>query len=844
MSSDIVPFLKWWFFTLMIGWITFPITFRLFKNQFERGFTVTKILGILLVSFFHWILNILGLSQNSQAGILMAIILVLGGSFWVLNRAEWSEFKNWCEKHLSFVLLVELVFLLAFIGMAWVRAYNPDINGTEKPMELMFINSILRSPTFPPQDAWLSAYSISYYYFGYVMVALIAKLTATAAGVAFNLAIALIFALAFIGSFGIILNLISRYAQKTSPDNFQLMKVVPFAFLGPTVLLLVGNFYGILNVLHTHHIFADLEVPAVWFETGRIDQESQAVIEPQVVVGRINFWEWMDLKLLNPIPAREVPFQGIQQGNWFFASRVVHDRNLTGYDPEAIDEFPAFSFLLADLHPHVLGLPFVLLVILLCFEWMLNFRHPKEDLTHQPVKLDRIALSAIILGSLIFLNTWDFPIYVFLFGLSGSLAHFHQNEENFVWKNFLQYLYPVISVMVLSVILYIPFLVGLQSQAGGIIPNAIYPTKLRQSFVMFGPLLVAIVSFVILVLRKNKQAVDYKFGLKTSLAFLILMALITVLLVVVVINSPTMAPLVNGAISPFTLNQAIGWLLMRRVVEGGTLLVGLLLMVAVLAVLWGLRKKGSASLMFIFSMLITGTLLLLGPEFVYLRDNFGWRMNTLFKFYFQIWIMWSLAAGFGFWYLLKQAKGWGRIVVSTVVGVGFLLGSVYTVGTIQTTTAGIRGSVSSNGLRTPTLDGLEYYRLYYPDDWALIDWMNNNLPHDAIILEGTKGAYWVEGRSSRVSMITGFPTVMGWVNHEAQWRGDYFSNLANRESDIQTIYTTRDWIVVEDLLDRYGVTHVIVSPLEYEWYRGIQQNKFDQNMQRVFEYNGAVIYQR
>jgi uncharacterized membrane protein len=408
----------------------------------------------------------------------------------------------------------------------------------------------------------------------------------------------------------------------------------------------------------------------------------------------------------------------------------------------------------------------------------------------------------------------------------------------------MQYNLPAVSVVLLSILLYIPFLIGLQSQAGGIIPNAIYPTKLRQSFVMFGPLLIAIIAFIILVVRKKKKEVDYKFAWKTTLGFLVMMTLITVLLVVVILNSPSMASLVNGAISPFTFNQAIKWLLMRRVVEGGTLLVGVLLMVAVLAVLWGLRKNGSESVMFVFAMLLTGVLLLLGPEFVYLRDNFGWRMNTLFKFYFQIWILWSLAASFGFWYLFKNAKGWGKGFVLSLIGIGFLLGSVYTIGTIQTTTQSIRDSVASNGLRTPTLDGLEYYRLYYPDDWALVQWLDQNLSQDTVILEGTKGAYWVEGRSSRISMITGLPTLMGWVNHEAQWRGEDFSDVAMREADIQTIYTTRDWNTAQVLMETYGVTHVVVSPLEREWYRGLQQNKFDENMQRVFEYNGSVVYQR
>ena len=62
-----------------------------------------------------------------------------------------------------------------------------DAAGTEKPMELAFINAIMRSPTFPPSDPWLSGYAISYYYFGYVLVALLAKLTALPGAVAFNL---------------------------------------------------------------------------------------------------------------------------------------------------------------------------------------------------------------------------------------------------------------------------------------------------------------------------------------------------------------------------------------------------------------------------------------------------------------------------------------------------------------------------------------------------------------------------------------------------------------------------------------------------------------------------------
>ena len=305
-----------------------------------------------------------------------------------------------------------------------------------------------------------------------------------------------------------------------------------------------------------------------------------------------------------------------------------------------------------------------------------------------------------------------------------------------------------------------------------------------------------------------------------------------------------MSWLVNDAIAPFAIKDALGWLLIRRLVEGGTLLLGLLLLAGVIAVLWGLRRQGSESILFVFAMMLTGTLLLLGPEFVYLRDNFGWRMNTLFKFYFQIWILWALSAGFGFWYLIKRTKGWGRTIGLILMSAGFLLGAVYTLGTIQTTTSAMRQSVISLGIRQPTLDGLAYYRLYYPEDWSLVEWFNNNVNEPAVVLEGTKGAYWVEGRSSRISMITGQPTVMGWVNHEAQWRGKYFSNVATRENDIRTIYMDRDWFTTEELLNQYKITYVVVSPLERDWYGAIQQSKFDQNMQQVFELGDYVIYQR
>ncbi len=106
-----------------------------------------------------------------------------------------SEFSAWLGSQKRMVVASEVLFLVSFAAWAVVRAANPEAIGTEKPMELAFINAILRSRTFPPHDPWLSGYAISYYYFGYVIVAMLAKITGTAGGIAFNLGISLDFCL-------------------------------------------------------------------------------------------------------------------------------------------------------------------------------------------------------------------------------------------------------------------------------------------------------------------------------------------------------------------------------------------------------------------------------------------------------------------------------------------------------------------------------------------------------------------------------------------------------------------------------------------------------------------------
>ena len=216
-KNFMLNFLTWYLTLTLLGALTFPLVYRLFPNFSDRGYSLSRTAGMLIWGYAFWMLASLGIAQNNVGGILLGLAILAGLSLWSLSKTEQGLRAplGWLKENLRLVFTVELLFFLSFAAIALLRAANPEALGTEKPMELAFINAILRSPTFPPRDPWLSGYAISYYHFGYIMTAMIAKLTATAGSIAFNLMTALVFALGAIGAYGILYNLLSKEQKNT-----------------------------------------------------------------------------------------------------------------------------------------------------------------------------------------------------------------------------------------------------------------------------------------------------------------------------------------------------------------------------------------------------------------------------------------------------------------------------------------------------------------------------------------------------------------------------------------------------------------------------------------------------
>src|SRR5215216_2562575 len=265
-------FLAWYILIAALGLLTFPLGFYLFPALAERGYSFAPAFGLLIWGYTFWLLASLRMAQNDIGGLLLGLVILGSLSAWAWINCR-VEIVSWFGLHRRLILTTEVLFLLAFGFMAFVRSANPEIVGTEKPMELMFINGIMNSPTFPTRDLWLSGYSISYYYFGYAMASMLALFTGVPATMAFNLMIALIFGLSAIGAYGILYNLLTNYREVPQEDslsqNIPVEQITddkrpistqsvqsPFPpLLAPLFLLIVSNVEGFLEILHTRGLF-------------------------------------------------------------------------------------------------------------------------------------------------------------------------------------------------------------------------------------------------------------------------------------------------------------------------------------------------------------------------------------------------------------------------------------------------------------------------------------------------------------------------------------------------------------------------------------------------------------
>ncbi|MBK8135992.1 MAG: hypothetical protein IPK52_09145 [Chloroflexi bacterium] len=811
---------NWWLIVTLAGAAALPLAWRMLSSLPDRGYLLARPLGLLTIGFVYWLLNILGFLRNEVGGILLSALIVLGvGLFAVFRAPDYSgrqkreSLREWWARNRGAVIAGEIAFAAMFLLWAFVRAHQNNLVTTEKPMDLAFLASILRSPTFPPNDPWLSGYAISYYHFGYIIAAMITMTSGVIAGIGYNLWTAMLFALAGLSAFGVVYNLVRvRGTQQAA---------VLTGVIGLFAVAVMGNYL-----------------------TPFVDEPYQNHVSDQ---STLTFWDVRDR--LSPLNENTPSWD---YWWWWNSARVLHDRNLPGMGSEkeeVINEFPMFSYTLADNHPHVMALPFVLLAMGIGLSLALNQRRADTLMS---------IFCGITVGGLIFLNTWDAPIYIALIVGAEGLRRYADGRGRLTVDDGIALLVFLGGVAGVMLIAYLPFLVSFGSQLGGALPNLIHPTAAQQLFLAFGALFPLTLLFLGVEAWRGGRGLNLKYGAVAAFGtFFALLALMLILVLFGTRSSDWAGPQQTYLMSAGS--EAFNAMIAKRLAYLFTTLLLVAGVFVVAARLFGtVKAKDGDALPYSITtgyalLLIAGALLLiLTPDYVYLRDGFGSRMNTVFKFYYQAWALLAIACAYGVW-SIASPHGYRPLPPAVRIGFSALavfllaLGLDYPLRAVPERMFNETGRANNPNAAAITLDGSS--TLTNANDYRAMLCLRDLTAGQTDIVAAEvsfHGSYdYFPGgiASGRLAGITGLPTVLGWQGHERQWRGrGYSAAIGTREQDIVTLYTDLRLDVVQPIIEQYGIDYIVYGSAERTRYGQDGEVKFREGLEIVCESGDTRVY--
>ncbi len=767
--SESFAVLVWWLFLSALGLAAFPIVRIAFSGLQDKGYPLAKMVGLLLLAWGSWMLGSFQVPFGAPtiAVVLLAIASVSG----VLAWRDRKDLAAFLRRERNQILWIELLALSLFLLDLFIRFGNPDLwhpsKGGEKPMDFSYLNAVLKSTSFPPYDPWYAGGYINYYYYGFVLVGAPIKLLGLIPSTAYNLIIPTLFALLGLAGYSIGTNLLRRFSGErpgsTRGDPW-------LAGMASAVgLVLLGNL-GTFRLLYDSlkQLGSTPETPLGGFASGFVSAlrglGRMITVEQRLPIG-LDAWYWNPSRSIPPGPGEAGP----------------------------ITEFPFFTFLYADLHAHMIALPLTVLGLAWALSWLLASERTgtrARPIFHSAISL---AIGGVIYGALRATNTWDFPVYLALGALAailGGWLRFRKLSTRAVLDSSVA----AIALVLLAVLLYQP-----------------YASWYGQGY----------------------TTADLWQGSRTSVdAFLTVHGLFLFVLLTWLIweSREWMARTPLSSLSRLRSRQSLLVVAALVFLAG----IGLLMAMGARITILVLPMIAWAGLLFLrpgmpvekrFVLALTGIALAitLVVELVVVTGDIS-RMNTVFKFYLQVWTMLSLASGAALaWLWADRAywsaawrQGWG-------IGFGALVfaAALYP---LTATPAKIRDRIS---VAAPsTLDGMAYmaYATHFDlgepielsEDYRAIQWMQDNVEGSPVIVEANIPEYrW----GTRFTIYTGLPGVLGWNWHQRQQRvvaPD--ADVMGRAIEISEFYSTPSAEKARDFLQKYDVRYVVVGQLERLYY--------------------------
>ena len=809
-QSGLGAVVVWYLGLSLLGWLVFPLVRRALPGLSDHGFPLARTAAMLLLAYFSWLAGSIGIAYSKQVIWLIYLLLAAIGLWQAVSQRKWlveSLRNNW-RKYLT----AELVFLGAFLLVLLVRYGNPDLwhpfKGGEKPMDFAYFNAILKTVSFPAYDPWYAGGYINYYYFGFVFVGTLVKMLGIVPALAYNIVLPTVFAMIAAGAFSVAWNLYQTWMEhRPQLQDAHAGFKVPAWVAGICGALLTG----LLGNLGTVKL---------------IIEGMQRLAAQEAFTREIGFFTklaWTFEGFMQMLKGVGLPF-GTAEFYWQ-PSRVIPALN----DVEPITEFPWFTTIYADLHAHFMALALVFLAL----AWSLSVVLSKawQGAGRWQVVWSFV-FAGISIGVLRPTNTWDLPTYLAL----GVVAVIYANlryasapeqlvkRMRPVFAKALQAGAAVVGLVALTFLLFQPFAqwYGLPYSQISIWKGT--HTPLSSYFVHWGLFLFVLVSWMVWETREWMAA--------TPLSAL-----------------NKLKPLrswIWGGLG-LVLIVMVGMILFLKI-RIHLLAIPLAIWAAVLLLRPGL---GDAKRMVLF---MTGTALFLTilVEVIVLSGDIG-RMNTVFKFYLQAWVLFAASAAAAFGWTVGELRRWA-LSWQSVWRIGI---AVLVLGTamfpLTGTIAKVKDRMSEQAPHT--LDGMTFMLTSeYPDEGGVVDlsqdyrairWMQENISGTPVIVEANTPLYrW----GSRFSIYTGLPSVLGWDWHQTQQRGfSPVSEIASRREAIHMFYLMDDRELAQDFLQEYQVEYIVLGQLERNYYRGVGLDKFERLngdlWREVYRDEQTIIYQ-
>ena len=844
MGSHDAGICMWWAVVLLFfGIVTLPLATKIWGEFSSGGFFLSQPMGLVFTGLVLWTLAHLKIFKISIFCILLSAIIVGVLCYAPKTFRESLKEKINSRGFLESIAIEETVFLVVFFLMCYFKGFMPDINGQEKYMDYGFIMSMLRNDKLPANDMWLSGKSINYYYFGQYIWTVVIKATGVKTGIGYNLAMCSATAIPFAMSFSIGKFLIEASSMKGFMDN-KIVKYVAGFFTGCAVSLW-GN---------SHSFYYD---------------------EDSIGNGLLaTFKSW-----------------GIEVGrtdSFFYPDSTRY----IGWNPEieinggdhTIHEFPFYSYLVGDLHAHVISMMIVLLITAILLSLLSSVKLPTSEEKNVTMSLDNLSsdhsrlvpevkstisihlvLCAILLGCAQMTNYWDFLIYfiycamvllivntvktpkfvdpagifVFIVNVGGILLIYLSEGNN-----------PLLLYALEAVLMVAAFLFCV------VCPSALPRTSFQMSFLFTFATLTAL-SF-----NLNFDMISNSLGKvqnRSPLYQLFILygthVIICVTFLVIVFAtknfmyvSSTKAKKLNGATpvigdeNTYT-NPVQAFFARRNLID-----------------------------ILVCGMTVVGLMMITAPEIFYVRDIYtgGYlRSNTMFKFCFAAFIILSIAMIYSvvrlIWFVNKKGKYSSALfAVAIVFALMLFVPAHYTMASLKQ-----RCGEELKKEDYKSIDGTEYLSYHassqVPENYGgnlmqykyCIDWFNTEVKGDHVICEAYGDSYT---DSCIVSAYTGLPTVFGWQTHEWLWRfhgivdkeqdllvsdpdHDVFKIYIDpRHADVNTVYLSESVEEVQSIIDKYQIEYIVVGEMERFKFGYDNSYVISQLGTPVFSYDTLTVY--